>query len=166
MWLLKLESVKTENTEIQCLCYTSHSSYTRKWHVWEFPGGLVVRIWWCGPGSIPALGTEIPHQAAACCGQRKEKKRKEKERKKKKLHVALEQMEHSHPHRKLCWTAPLRASPVTFSLWLRHLSCHKIRLYSSLLNDSSIPLCPSSITFKNHFSKAQNSNHFQFVTVI
>ena len=35
---------------------------------WEFPGGLVDRIWClhhCGLGSIPSLGTEIPHQAAA-----------------------------------------------------------------------------------------------------
>ena len=34
---------------------------------WEFPGGLVVRTWCfyhCGLGSIPGLGTEIPHQAA------------------------------------------------------------------------------------------------------
>ena len=35
--------------------------------IWEFPGGLMVRIQHfhcCGPGSIPGLGTEIPHQAA------------------------------------------------------------------------------------------------------
>ena len=35
---------------------------------WEFPGGLVVRIWHfhCyGPGSIPGQGTEIP-QAMQC----------------------------------------------------------------------------------------------------
>ena len=34
----------------------------------EFPGGRVVRIWGfhcCGPGSVPGLGTEIPHQATA-----------------------------------------------------------------------------------------------------
>ena len=35
---------------------------------------LVVRIWHfhcCGQGSAPGLGTEIPHQAAACCGLKK-----------------------------------------------------------------------------------------------
>ena len=34
----------------------------------EFPGGLIVRAWYfdnCGPGSIPGLGANIPHQAAA-----------------------------------------------------------------------------------------------------
>ena len=44
----------------------------------RFPGGLEVRIWCfhhCGLGSIPGLGTEIPHQAA-CCGKKKEKKKK------------------------------------------------------------------------------------------
>ena len=37
----------------------------------EFPGGLVVRIWHtehCGPGLIPGLENEIPHQAAGHCG--------------------------------------------------------------------------------------------------
>ena len=36
--------------------------------LWEFPGGLMVRIW-CfhhgGPDSTPDLGPEIPHQATA-----------------------------------------------------------------------------------------------------
>ena len=48
---------------------------------WKFSGGLVVRtqcFHCCGPSSIPGLGTEIPHQAAECPGQRKKKKRKEK----------------------------------------------------------------------------------------
>ena len=45
----------------------------------EFPGGLVVRT--ChfhhsGPGAIPGLGTEIPHQASASCSQKKERERK------------------------------------------------------------------------------------------
>ena len=43
----------------------------------EFPGGLVVRIGrfhWCGPGSVPCWGTEIPQ--AARCGQKKKKKEK------------------------------------------------------------------------------------------
>ena len=43
-----------------------------------FPGGLAVRTW-CfhcfGPGSIHGLGTEIPHQAIACRGQKKEKQK-------------------------------------------------------------------------------------------
>ena len=42
----------------------------------EFPGGLVVRIQ-CfhhsGPGSIPGLGTEIPHQDATHCRQTNKK---------------------------------------------------------------------------------------------
>ena len=36
--------------------------------LWEFSGGLVLRTRYChcsGPGSIPSLGTEIPHQATA-----------------------------------------------------------------------------------------------------
>ena len=40
----------------------------------EFPGGLVVRIWHfhCHRhGSIPGLGTDLPHQAAAHCSQKK-----------------------------------------------------------------------------------------------
>ena len=43
----------------------------------EFPGGLMVRIQGfhpCGPHSIPDLGTEIPHQAAVCHGQKRKKK--------------------------------------------------------------------------------------------
>lgn len=38
-----------------------------------FPGGPVVRtqpFHPFGPGSLPGLGTEIPHKAAACCGQK------------------------------------------------------------------------------------------------
>ena len=38
----------------------------------EFFGGLVVRTWHihcCGSGSIPSLGTELSHQAAACMPQ-------------------------------------------------------------------------------------------------
>ena len=34
----------------------------------EFPGNLVVRTWcfhYCGLGSFPVLGTDIPYQAAA-----------------------------------------------------------------------------------------------------
>ena len=49
----------------------------------EVPGGLVVRIsgFYCrGPGSIPGLGTESPHQADACHGQKKKKKVKNKKR--------------------------------------------------------------------------------------
>ena len=40
-------------------------------HGWEFPDGVVVRIWHVhcrGTGSIPGLRTEIPHQAAGCNG--------------------------------------------------------------------------------------------------
>ena len=40
----------------------------------EFCGSLVVRILHfhcCSPGSLPGLGTEIPHQAAACQIKRK-----------------------------------------------------------------------------------------------
>ena len=40
---------------------------------WKFPGGLGIRIqrFHLGsPGSIPGLGTEIPHQAAARHGQK------------------------------------------------------------------------------------------------
>lgn len=36
----------------------------------EFPGSLLVRIWYfysCGPGAAPGLGTQILHQAAAHC---------------------------------------------------------------------------------------------------
>ena len=43
----------------------------------EFPGGIVVRIQCfhhCGPGSIPGLGTLIPHQAATRCKKKKKKK--------------------------------------------------------------------------------------------
>ena len=39
-----------------------------KGFLWEFPGGLVVRtqhFHCCSPGSIPGLGTEIPHLATA-----------------------------------------------------------------------------------------------------
>ena len=39
----------------------------------ELPGGPAVkapRFHCCTPGSVPGLGTEIPHQAAAGCGQR------------------------------------------------------------------------------------------------
>ena len=44
----------------------------------EFPGGLVVRTqhfhhW--GPSSIPGLGTEIPHWAAACCRPKRKMKK-------------------------------------------------------------------------------------------
>ena len=38
-----------------------------------FPGGPALRtrrFHCCDPGSIPGLGTEISHQAAACCGQK------------------------------------------------------------------------------------------------
>ena len=45
---------------------------------WEFHGGLVVRIGVFTTevqGSIPGLGTEIPHQAVACCGKKKKKKK-------------------------------------------------------------------------------------------
>ena len=41
-----------------------------------FPGGLVVRIWCfhcCGTSSVPGLGTEIPHQATARTGRKKER---------------------------------------------------------------------------------------------
>ena len=41
-----------------------------------FPGGLVVRIWHFhhyGLDSIPGLGTEFPHQAAACYSQKQNK---------------------------------------------------------------------------------------------
>ena len=44
----------------------------------EFPGGLGVRIQClhhCCLGLIPALGTEIPHQTAACCVLKKKKKK-------------------------------------------------------------------------------------------
>ena len=44
----------------------------------EFPGGLEVRIRrfdHCGPGSVPSLGTEIPHEVAACHGQGEKKKK-------------------------------------------------------------------------------------------
>ena len=44
----------------------------------EFPGGLVVRIQsfhLCSPGSVPGLGTEILHKAAA-----KESKQKQKQK--------------------------------------------------------------------------------------
>ena len=44
-----------------------------------FPGGLGVRIWHvhcCRPGSVPGLGTEIPHQAAACHSWREKKEKK------------------------------------------------------------------------------------------
>lgn len=43
-------------------------------HLGELPGGLVFRIWrfhFCGPGSTPRLGTEIPLLAAACLGKKK-----------------------------------------------------------------------------------------------
>ena len=36
------------------------------------PGDLVVGIWCfhhCGPGSVPGLGAELLHEAAACLGQ-------------------------------------------------------------------------------------------------
>ena len=36
----------------------------------------------CSAGSIPGLGTENPHQAAACCGREEKKEKKKKERKK------------------------------------------------------------------------------------
>ena len=51
----------------------------------EFPAGLVVRIWHlhhCNPGSFPGLGTEIPHQATACCGKKNKKKKEKKEKEK------------------------------------------------------------------------------------
>ena len=44
-----------------------------------FPGDLVVRsqhFHCCGLGSIPGLGTEIPHQSAAHNSQKKKKKKK------------------------------------------------------------------------------------------
>ena len=53
----------------------------------QFPGGLLVRIWHFnndGPGLVPGLGTEIPHQATACCSQ----KGKEKENKRNSPDVA------------------------------------------------------------------------------
>ena len=40
----------------------------------ESPGGLVVRAWSFhryGPGSVTGLGSEISHQAAACCEKKK-----------------------------------------------------------------------------------------------
>lgn len=42
-----------------------------------FPGGLVgrtERVHGCSPGSIPRLGTQIPHQDAAGCSQKKKDK--------------------------------------------------------------------------------------------
>ena len=48
---------------------------TRWW--WELPGGLGIRIWCfhhCSPGSIPGLGTELPHQAMALQPERNNKK--------------------------------------------------------------------------------------------
>ena len=42
-------------------------SYLAKGTLWEFLGGLVVRIWHFGLSSVPFLGTEIPYQAAAHC---------------------------------------------------------------------------------------------------
>ena len=45
----------------------------------EIPGGLVVMIWCfhhCGPDSIPGLGTQISHQAAAKVRKKREKKKK------------------------------------------------------------------------------------------
>ena len=58
----------------------------QKYSAWEFPGALVVRTqslhpW--GPGSVPGLVTEIPHQTAAhnMAKQNKQtKKKKEKEK--------------------------------------------------------------------------------------
>ena len=42
----------------------------------EFPGGVMIRhLNRCGWGSVPGLGTEIPHQAYAQ-GSRKTKKKK------------------------------------------------------------------------------------------
>ena len=41
-------------------------------------GALVVRTWYFhrrSPGSTPGLGTEIPHQAAACQGQKREREK-------------------------------------------------------------------------------------------
>ena len=45
--------------------------------VWEFPGGLVVRIWHFhhySLGSIPGMRTEIPHQAPAAWGNKRKEK--------------------------------------------------------------------------------------------
>ena len=46
----------------------------KKMQLWEFPGGLVVRIWRFHSGSIPGQQTEIPQ--AARCGQKKTNKQK------------------------------------------------------------------------------------------
>ena len=40
----------------------------------ELPGSLLVRFWcfhYCGPGSIPDLGPEIPLQATGYSGKKK-----------------------------------------------------------------------------------------------
>ena len=51
-----------------------HNFYVQRIVPGEFPDGLVVRIWhfhhFC-LGSVPGLGTEIPHQATVCCGPKK-----------------------------------------------------------------------------------------------
>ena len=44
---------------------------------WEFPGGRVVRTWCfhhCGLGSVPGLGSEMPHPADAHGGPPPQKK--------------------------------------------------------------------------------------------
>ena len=55
-----------------------------KVNLWEFPGGLWVRIQHfhcCGLGTIPGLGSRIAPQAAAFCGKRKKERGGEGERK-------------------------------------------------------------------------------------
>ena len=50
--------------------------YIKNYYKREFPVGLMVRTWcfhYCVLGSIPGLGTEISHQAVACCSQKKKR---------------------------------------------------------------------------------------------
>ena len=62
--------IRRTHSERASLC---QSPYGLECVLWEFPGGLVARTW-CfhcrGPGSIPGLGTEIPHEAVALCSQK------------------------------------------------------------------------------------------------
>ena len=68
----------TEDTPVRVtLLFTGSPCLFNSGQSWEFPSGPVVRtqqFHHFGPGSIPGLGTEIPHQATA----RKKKKKKRK----------------------------------------------------------------------------------------
>lgn len=55
-------------------CSGSSKVEVKIYHQGELPCGLAIRtqlFHHCGPGLIPGLGVEIPHQAAACPGQKK-----------------------------------------------------------------------------------------------